>query len=395
MDPTRRDRHPTEAWGQTPPPVGAPAPGPRESWGPPPTVESGALVVIRQFDVANEIDLERVRALVPAERKGPARPRANAVVLSNPPVVLRLGVLPVTLGGETFQAETTARVFDFGAVSLRLRVPLAPGTTWSRLGQLSRDAVTDESITATCRTEVKVLCDRIAGAVREPHDAQVFEDYAVVAVERFSPHVAVDALPPDAVARLILGERDDAVLADAEIEAAVDSRTSYYRDDLCVAGWNVALVVEPAGDTDPVDVLEFANAQLLELRFHDALLDRQLDRLYDEVASRRGRSLALTRNYGPVLRSAMSTLMDLSEFVERVENAIKIVGDVYLARVYANAVDALRIPAWERTVTRKQQLVREVYDVLKSDVDAARGQTLELTVIALIAFEILLAFWRH
>jgi len=395
MDPAHRVRHPTESWGQTPAPAVAPWTRSVTAPSAPPAVASGSIVVLRQFDVADAVDLARVRALVPAEKTAPARPRANAVVLSAPPAVVKLGTRPVTLGGRRWEAEATARVFDFGAISLRLRVPLPGGTSWSELGALARDAVSDETVTASCRAEVRTLCERLAPALTKPHESQVFEDYVVVAVEKFLPEVSAEDLPPDAVARLLLGEPDEAALSETEVAAAVDARTSYYRGDLCVTGWNVALVVEPAGDTDPVEVLEFANAQLLELRFHDELLDRQLAGLYDEVARRRGRSLALARNYGPILRSAMATFMDLSEFVERVENAIKIVGDVYLARVYANAVDALRIPAWERTVTRKLELVRDVCDVLKNEVDAARGQTLEITVIVLIAFEIVLAFVRH
>jgi len=44
-------------------------------------------------------------------------------------------------------------------------------------------------------------------------------------------------------------------------------RFSYYTDDLTILTWDNALVVEPSpGDTDVQYILEFANAQLLELR---------------------------------------------------------------------------------------------------------------------------------
>jgi hypothetical protein len=158
-----------------------------------------------------------------------------------------------------------------------------------------------------------------------------------------------------------------------------------------VTGWNVALIVEPSGDPDTIEVLELANAQLLELRYYDDLLDRELANLYDEVGRRRGRSMSLLRNYGPVLRRAMILMLEIAEFIERVENALKIIGDVYLARLYASAVETLRIPSWERSVTRKQELVQQVYDVLKSEVDARRGQVSEIIVIVLILGEILLA----
>ena len=112
--------------------------------------------------------------------------------------------------------------------------------------------------------------------------------------------------------------------------------------------------------------------------------------LYDEV-DRRGQTVSLLRNDGPVLRRAMILMLGIAECLERVENAIKFIGDVYLARLYGSAVETLRISAWERAVTRKQALVQQVYDVLKSEVDARRGQVMEIIVIVLILGELLLA----
>ncbi len=35
------------------------------------------------------------------------------------------------------------------------------------------------------------------------------------------------------------------------------------------------------------ELMEFANSQLLEFRYYDALLDRRLDRVYAEIQERR------------------------------------------------------------------------------------------------------------
>lgn len=385
---------PSETWGQTPAP-NPPSPlGPRDVSVPPPDIERGALLVMRQFDLADEIDLRRLQELLPATRQGLTRPRASALVLLNPPVALALGHRTLVLAGTQVEAELSARVFDFGAVSVRLRIALPEGTSWSRLSALVQAAQGDESLTRVAREAAGKLASQIAPAMSSSHESPIFEDYIVAQIERFAPATRPDALPPDAVARMLLGERDDANLAPTEISEALSARSSYYGDDLCVVGWNTALVVEPSGDPDTVDVLEFANAQLLELRYYDELLDRRLGRLYDEVAARRGRGLALLSNYGSVQREAMALILEIAEFIERVENALKIIGDVYLARVYAGAVESLRIPAWERSVNRKQELLHQVYEVLKSEVDASRDQLLEGTIVLLIVFEIGMAMLR-
>ena len=58
-------------------------------------------------------------------------------------------------------------------------------------------------------------------------------------------------------------------------------RYSYYADDLVALTWDRAFIYEPRGDTDVIDVLEVANAQLLEMRYYDELLDDELPRMYD------------------------------------------------------------------------------------------------------------------
>lgn len=382
----------TETWGQTPSPGAAVDLPARAEGHPLPALERGGLVVFRQFDVANEINLAVVERLSSSQRMRLApRGGATALVLSNPPLSVQLGTKTVELAGRRLEAELVARVFDFGVISVRLRLALPSGTAWEELSAHVAAAQTSEAITKLAQDEVKTLCNKLAAALEGRHDnSDIYEDYVVAFVERFADGAAATSLPLDAIARLLLGERADAKLSPSEIEEATRQRSSYYDGDLCVSGWSTALVVEPDGDSDPVDVLELANAQLLELRYYDALLDRELGLLYDETASRK-RRLSLLRSYGPVLRRAMAVMLEIAEFIERAENALKIIGDVYLARLYANAVESLRIPSWERSVTRKEGLVKQVYDVLKSEVDAGRDQLLELTIILLIVFEIVFA----
>ena len=380
----------SETWGLTPSP-GAAAPLAPAGAHPLPAVERGRLVVLRQFDVAGEIDLAKLETLAASARQGLTRVRATALSLSAPPVAVALGTHSVQLGEATFEAELVARFFDFGVVSVRMWLPLAPGTPWERMAAYVSEAQDAEALTRLASEAIAPALKRFESAMVGVHASPVYEDYVVAFLERFESGLAATELPRDAIARLLLGEPGSVRLSEAEVDEAIDHRSSYSQADLCVSGWNTALVVDPDGDTDPVDVLELANAQLLELRFYDGILDHELGLLYDETASRKGRMPALLRNYGPVLRRAMAVMLEIAEFIERVENSLKIIGDVYLARLYAGAVEALRIPAWERSVTRKQALVQQVYDVLKAEVDASRDQLLELTIILLIVGEIVMA----
>ena len=81
--------------------------------------------------------------------------------------------------------------------------------------------------------------------------------------------------------------------------------------------------------------------------------------------------------------------------IERLENAVKIVGDFYLARVYQAAVKRFRLASWEETVLRKQKLVAEVNDLTGDAADTNRSELLEMVVILLISYEVVAAFLKH
>ena len=161
---------------------------------------------------------------------------------------------------------------------------------------------------------------------------------------------------------------------------------SYYTDDLTILTWDNALVVEPSrGDTDVQYILEFANAQLLELRVYDGLLDAELPAMYDRVAFARPRRLALMqRRFAGLLADLQALVADSTELVERVDSALKVTDDVYLARIYTAALDIFRGREWRAGIDRKRAIIRETYAMLNAESQAARAEALEVLIVALI-----------
>jgi hypothetical protein len=95
--------------------------------------------------------------------------------------------------------------------------------------------------------------------------------------------------------------------------------------------------------------------------------------------------------YKGLARRVLAMWLEMSEFTERVENSLKIIGDFYLARVYEGAVRRMRVANWQASVTRKQRLLAEVYQLLKGEVDIDRSLTLEAIIVVLIVVELLIA----
>jgi hypothetical protein len=361
----------------------------------------GAAVVYRLFDVGYAIELERAAALLApagAARTRPARTEGRALQIANPPVAISLGAHSIVVDGVRCRGQLAARLFDFGVCSLQVELPMSEPARWSdfvRFGQAVEQA---EELATVLARELALLCERIAPAIERPGVAPVSEEYLVYRITELrnasAAPLSPELLTDDFIAPLLLGATRP--LSAAARRTLLAHRFSYYADDLAVLTWENALVVEPQlNDRDVEYILEFANAQLLELRVYDALLDAELPAMYDRVADARRRRRPLpTRRFHSVLSDLQTRVADVTETIERAENALKVTDDVYLARIYGSALDLFRATAWREGIERKLSIFRETYAMLNDEAQAARTEVLELAVIAIIAAELLLGLVR-
>ena len=360
-------------------------------------VQDGSVRIYRILDVADRIDLARAEALAsaPKSRVRLASPR-TAIEIAHPPLRLGLGARDVRIAGESRRVDVQVSLFDYGVASFLLDLPVTPGTSLDELLPLAEallERPTPE-LEEVARALADELCASLSPALLRPHRWEGIETYTVFFVRNFDRRVTGSELLEQAwLPRLLLGETDPVPLAARERADVLKHRFAYLETDLAVVDWNSAFVHEPSGSTDVPDLLELATAQLLELRWYDAYLDRELAGIRGEV-ERAGNAGLFTRRYNHLMRRTAALLVDMSEMVDRVENAVKIVGDFYLARLYQAALRRFRLPAWQESVLRKHRMLSEVNRILSDGADTRRAELLELTIIALIAWEILWAFWR-
>ena len=357
----------------------------------------GAAVVYRLYDVGYAIRLDRALDLLSSsapERVRPVRGEAQAIQISNPPITVLLGGENVAIGGRRVDVELSARIFDFGVVSLRVRVPAPAEPTWREFSAFGAAIDAEAGLRTLFDQHLRLLTERIAPAIERPSIAPVTEDYIVFRLNRVTGPNGEKLSAPELqaldVAPLLLNETRT-LSADARREL-LPHRFSYYADDLAILTWDNALIVEPeAHDSDVQYVLEFANAQLLELRYYDAMLDGELPRMYERVAAARGaRHAYFGRRYSSILADLQTLVADSTELVERVENALKVTDDVYLARIYSAALEIFRGRAWRAGIDRKLAIIRETYGMLNAEAQAGRSETLEVAIVLLIVLEVVL-----
>ena len=387
------------------PPTRDPQPAlrdPRPATPNPSLAVTGRAVVYRLFDVGGEIHLDQAiekLASSSPERVRPVRGEAQALQIPNPPITVALGTETLEIRGQRASVEVSARVFDFGVVSMRARVDAGGSQTWPEFTRFGRAVDEAREIPVLLEKELRRLVDRIGTAIERPRIADVREDYVVYHITNAQGEDGAGlprALIQDVdLAPLLLGETRP--LSEEALRELLPHRFSYYADDLAILSWDNALIVERSNaDSDVEYILEFANAQLLELRYFDAVLDAELPKLYDRIERARvRRRKVIGAGYARLLESMQVLIAEITELVERSENALKVTDDVYLARIYSTALELYRARTWKTGIDRKLTILRETYAMLNAEVQSRRAELLEIAIILLIVFEIVLTLTRY
>jgi hypothetical protein len=365
------------------------------------TVASGAIVALRLFDVAYAIDLAKAETLLARQARTASRSRLTAtppkaMAFGVPPVSLTLEPVTLKLDSGEVAASATARVYDFGAVTIALRVAIA-GESWDsfarQVNAVDRIA-TDGAAGDTWERLLQQVRVLLRPALIRPEDSKVQEEYLIGVVHAFDRTLTAAALQ-DSVDLVPLLSGEQRTLSDGARQELLRQRFSYYADDLVVLTWDRAFIYEPRGDSDVMDVLEVANAQLLEMRYYDELLDDELPRMYDLVAkARRTRTLLASKRFADLARRLHTLVAEVTELTERVDNALQVTEDVYLARIYAAALELYRVPTVSVAVDRKLSIIRDTYSALYDESSASRTELMELLIIILIVAEIVIALVR-
>lgn len=355
-------------------------------------IRSGTIAALYLFDVAEQIDLPRLREALGAGAS------ARIVSKSAQPASLHYQVPPLVLEGEAagladidnFQARL--KFFDYGVVSLALLRPFTG--TWDDLLAASQRYVENARLEDAAEQAVRQTVERCGDTMTRPRGSFLSEDYLILAVHELDTPLDADALLAargPQLAQMLRGET--APLSAQEQDEVLKNRLSYLSNDLVVPTWNAAFVYDTeAGAAAAMELFEFTNSQLLEFRYYDALLDAELARLYPAL-----QTTSWWRNLfgGGATRAANqvhSLFIDVNEITDRTDNALKIVGDIYAARVLALAASRLGLARWRESVEDKLETLDDIYRFSVEQVSISRGQFLEIAIVFILVLELVLFF---
>jgi hypothetical protein len=363
-----------------------------------PTVDrslQGSVLVLIQFDVCEEINLDALRDIFGARRQEASfkHPAPGYVQYQRPPVVERVEPL-VLESGERLDAQI--KYYDYGVLSVVLELPFSGD--WDTLVRLSSRWVWDTDFTSFARKIVKQKIERARPALVKPYEGNpdevwLHEDYFVFHVREIAGAPSASQLlsaEGGRIAQVVRGET--CALSDGERQEILQSQISYYPNDLAVIGWNAAFVYDSAAGAEPaIQLLEYANSQLLEFRHYDELLTRELQSVYDFLEHGSTGIFARWRNANRATR-LHTTLLDVEELAERADNAIKFLSDMFAARFYKMAASKIGVSDYKDLVNQKVHTAGELYRFMVDQFHQSRAFVLELMVVIILIIDLIWLF---
>jgi len=362
-------------------------------------IERGLCYVTFVYDAARFIDLEKAGKRIQetsekaSERQTIAHRRRTPSYFEYQPPPLRIsyGTSPTPIEDFVTRPGVDLVLYDFGAISVVYCIPI--DGLFGALLKLSAGLYDNPVLLADSRKRAADLLKVLGDAVTHANLATVVEDYVIFHVESLSQTLDIagflNTYRRD-IAQILRAEHR--LLSEQEVEDALSSRISYGMDDVVVIDWNAALLIDRDGD-DVREVLQFANVELLEMRYLDQKLDWALDRSYDAVSLKPGRSRHKGR-YGSRLRAIAELQVDNATLFEGVNNALKLLGDQYLARVYRYSSRRFHLDDWDAGILRKLQTLESIYQKMSDQATTRRMEVLEWIIIILFVLSIVVELMR-
>ena len=351
---------------------------------------NGSVLVLIQFDVCEELRLDRLQQTVNARTVQQPSMKHSVpayVRYQRPPVVEPLEALLLD-SGERLEGEI--KYYDYGVVSVVYQLPFSGD--WEGLVHLASRWVWDVDFASRVEPIVRQKLEREASSMVKPYSRWLSEDYFIFHIREAAGAPTAAELTRDHVlqiAQIVRGDRFD--LSAGECTEVLHSQISYYSNDVAVIGWNAAFLYDSTtGAETAIQLLEYANSQLLEFRHYDELLTGILDSVYDLLEQKTG-TFARWR----MARSATNlhtVLLDVAELTEHADNAIKFLSDMFAARLYKLAAAKVGVPDYKDLVARKLRTAEDLYHYMVEQFNQSRAFLLEATVVMILLIELFYLF---
>lgn len=356
-------------------------------------IKKGRIFLYYCFEVASEITLENIEKIF---GKSPElskleyhRLTPRYIQYKSPPLFIKIG--NVEINKRKF--EITAKIFEFGVITIKFITSFSGSL--KLLQEISYELTENRDIQKKAEFSLKKVINEIKDALINPCKEFDWEDYCVFIVNRFDKKTDAKALLAQNKKELACVLRSDINLSEMEINDSIKNPIMYTPNDIIFIDWNAAFIYNYAFTYVPhlsyniLDVLEYAVIELLELRVYDDMLDKSLDKAYDDISKEKKIKLSLNP-FGKTMNELSQVKLDISSIIDKVENALKLFGDLYLVKIYNAAASRFYLDSWKNSVKEKLNTVQNTYSVLYEQTNNRRMVILEVMIVLLFILDIII-----
>jgi hypothetical protein len=353
----------------------------------------GCVRALLLYDVAEGADLVVLRQLIGDE---PSRPPAfhrrvpEYVRFERPPLARDIDAALLPQGA----ARARVKAYDYGVISIEVELDFE--ASWEQLVGLAGGVINDAGIPAWCERTAREFLGRYAGAFLKARSNWLHEDYYVVSL--FDVRGAggrrltgAEILQENgaSIAQIVRGEA--VVLSASEQREVLRDALSYYPSDLAVLGWTAAVIYDNAESAETaLELLSYANIQLLEFRYYDEFLTRVMDDVYRNLD--REASLWKRWQFARQARRLNAIRLDVMDLAERADNAVKFLSDMFYARLYRLAASKVGVPDYRKLVDEKLRLTGDLYTFMVDQFNESRAFVLEFLIVFILVIDLFFLF---
>jgi hypothetical protein len=352
----------------------------------------GTCHVYLAVDLGFAIDLAHAERILAADQiqqnfKKPRRAPEAQQLQRHSTRVAQSG-FPVEVGKFRSQGPVEIVLWEFGAATIKYEIPL--DCEYIDLVALSDQLWDNQDLLHDARKRAASLLQAIEAAIDKPLLGSRMEDYVAFELQLPDKEPVSQFWGAHAATSASILRAEPIKLSEQEIADALNLRCAYVEDEVVLIDWFAALLV---GDDmeDELLVLELTIAELLELRNLDEQLDRGVDEAYTVLTRKRSWLASFSTRAADIGRVSQLQA-DAAVLFEGVDNALKLLGDQYLARLYRVASDRFHLPQWDAAIERKLRVLDGIYEKLANRAASRRFELLEIVIIILIAFSTVMPF---
>lgn len=350
------------------------------------TVFSGNIFIFHAFDIGDDLDLARVR---------------ESKVLEYYPLTLSKYFknyhIPLTVklpADAPAQQCISAKLHNFGVITLRYKIQFKESFEDLRA---HINGIEDKYHKQSVK-DAEALFRKIKNLVKQPHFYHIRQSYVIVQVDPradITDTVVLKEKYGSFIASTLRFETE--TLSEYKKDEILESAIGYYRGDLIIIDTEAAFVYDDEYE-ETLDLVEFANMQLLELQYFDRLIDNQLNSVYNRQAS-----VLSVKAYLPLIGSLKNDpiedlgrlRVDISVITERLENSIKLAGETYYTELYGLLIKKLDLKKWKESLNNKLSIVKDIRTIYQNKIDSLREDILSVSVILLILVEVILGLLNY